>query len=474
MAATVRTEFGTEALVETQPIASFYRHGWHSWSPSGWVDPDATVSPIPDEGRRLGHDDPLHAFDTTVSGSGVGLAAHDDGSVTLLGSLDAGARVAPEGSGLIGTAESPVDWLIASGGESDVWRAYTDLLRDRYERRGGRPVRVWCSWYSFYEDVTEEAMHRVLADLDDLPFEVVQVDDGWERAIGDWQPNAKFPSGMAAMAEEIRSRGFTPGLWLAPLIAQSTSDLAAERPELLLRTEDGSPVVAGINWGSPYYALDPTSDATLAFLREVITTARGWGYDYLKLDFLYAAAFPGAYTNPMPREQAYRLACEAIREAAGDDCYLLACGAPIIASLGIFDGIRIGPDVAQVWEMPELTAIGDESGEGARNALATSTDRLWLREVIDVDPDVVYFRGDTELDERTLAALRDLASICEFVGVSDPPEVLTTSQRADLAQLLEAASEVSQIDRYRWAIDGRPVDFGWVRTVPSPFAGSAR
>ena len=26
-------------------MASFYRHGWHSWSPTGWVDPNDAVVP---------------------------------------------------------------------------------------------------------------------------------------------------------------------------------------------------------------------------------------------------------------------------------------------------------------------------------------------------------------------------------------------------------------------------------------------
>ena len=454
---------GVAAAIDDGPAVAFYKHGWHSWSPTGWVDPTHPVSPIADEGRRLGHDDPLHAFDTRVGGSGVGLSEHPDGSVTLLGALDPGARVWPDGSALRGATEGEeVDWVIITGEEHAVLSEYASLLFSKYGRRGDKKMRVWCSWYSFYEDVTEATMNKVLVGLDGMPFDIVQVDDGWERSVGDWHANEDFPCGMRHMAERIQSTGSTPGLWLAPLIAQSTSDLAAERGELLLRDEAGDPVVAGVNWGSPYYALDPTAEPTLVFLNELIAEVRGWGYGYLKLDFLYAGAFPGVHANPMPRELAYRRACEVMRAAAGDNCYLLACGAPILASLGLFDGVRIGPDVADVWEIPELVALGDESGRGARNALATSINRLWLRDVIDVDPDVVFFRDDTGLDRRTLAAMRDLAAIARFVGVSDPPDTLDADLRTELTAMLREDPSVTRRSRHGWDIDRRTVDFSRV------------
>jgi alpha-galactosidase len=324
-------------------------------------------------------------------------------------------------------------------------------------------MRVWCSWYSFYESVDEAAMNEVLDGIGDLPFDVVQVDDGWEQSIGDWVPNKKFPDGMATTARRIRAGGRRPGLWLAPLIAHAESDLVSERPELLLRSANGDPTVAGVNWGGPYFALDPTSEATNEFLRELIGTVRSWGYDYLKLDFLYAAAFPGAREHETPREVAYRNAIEVIREAAGDDCYLLACGAPIIASIGLFDGIRIGPDVAEFWEDPAMVALGDQSARGARNSLATSCHRLWLRPAIDTDPDVVYFRHDgVQLGERTLGNLQDLAQIANFVGVSDSPSRLTPVERASLERALRTVPTALQVDRYRWQLDDRHVDFSWV------------
>lgn len=455
---------GSEHEIEVGDVVAFYRHGWHSWSPTGWVDPGMRPRPIASLGRRLGHDDPVYAFSERIGGSGLGAVEHRDGSVTLLGALAPGARVHLDGTALRGAGESGViEWFVAAGEERDVFTAYAATLGDRLGRRGGARMRVWCSWYSYYESITEAAMADVLDGLGSLPFDVVQVDDGWQQGIGDWEANSSFPAGMASMAERIRETGRRPGLWLAPLIAHSSSRLVDRRPELLLRTAGGDPVVAGVNWGGRYFAIDPTAEASREYLSALIAEVRDWGYDYLKLDFLYAAAFPGVHHRDSPREIAYREAVEVMRAAAGDDCYLLACGAPIIASIGVFDGIRIGPDVAEFWEDPAMVELGDESARGARNALATSCQRLWLRAAIDTDPDVAFFRtSGVDLDDRTHGALRDLAEAAGFLGVSDPPSQLTDTERRELERRLTEAPSVEQEDRYRWRLDDRRVDFGWV------------
>lgn len=462
---TLRVIRAEDPRVEVGTIRRFYRHGWHSWSPTGWVDPGLRVSPIPDEGRRLGHDDPAHAFDTRVGGSGVGAAVDAEGRVWLLGALGTDARVWPDGSTLAGSSRAgPIDWCVVDGSVEGVFAAYAAALGDRLGRRPNRRVRVWCSWYSYYENVSQDDLFEIIAAADGHDFDVIQVDDGWERGIGDWVANDRFPSGMPAIADAISASGRTPGLWLAPYIARADSQLVADRPELVLRDGDGSPVIAGVNWGGPYYSLDPTSEATAAFVTELVERVRSWGFAYLKLDFLYAAAFPGEHADPMPRELAYRHAAQTLRRAAGDDCYLLACGAPVIPSIGLFDGIRIGPDVAEIWEDPELTAMGDYSGRGARNAIVTTSERLWLRDVIDTDPDVVYFdRSAVELDETTLQALRDLATITGFIGTSDRLDELDEREAAALDSLLRDTPPVQRDTWLRWRVGDRVADFEWAQ-----------
>ena len=302
-------------------------------------------------------------------------------------------------------------------------------------------------------------MLETIAGLQGLPFEVFQVDDGWQQNMGDWEPNHKFPSGMQAIAFRAQAHGLTPGLWMAPFIARPSSRLFKEHPDWFLRDEHGELVSAGVNWGG-FYALDVTLPQVLDWITLTIQTARSWGYRYLKLDFLYAAALPGKRYKNEHREDAYREAMRVIREAMGD-LYILACGAPIIASLGLVDGIRIGPDVAPFWDNEDRRVyLHDLTGPSGYNALRTSLHRLWLRPLVHTDPDVAFFRTRYNLlDPTQRQLLQNLGSVAGFKATSDPPGWLGPNRRDSLKAWLEDTSSITRQGRYRFKIGEREVDF---------------
>jgi alpha-galactosidase len=451
---------GGSLRVPVPPEAGrFYRHGWHSWSPTGWVDRHRRPERVAVMEYRTMGDDPAHADDDHPGGSAVGAVEVEDGEAQLLGALGLDAWVRVEGRELVGEGDG--EWFTLTGEPDAVFRRYADQLGHLLGARPSDPGPIWSSWYGFYRDVSEDSMGEVLAGLGDLPFTVVQVDDGWQRGIGDWQAGAGFPSGMPALAERISATGRAPGLWLAPFLTNHDSALARERPELLLRDGDGVPVAAAFNWGGIAYALDVTRADAVEAVAETIHAVRNWGYSFLKLDFLYAAALPGRHQEPAGRESAYRRAIAAIRQAAGDDAYLLACGAPVVASLGVFDAIRVGPDAAPYWENADrVVHLHDRSGPGAADAIATSLNRLWVRDVITPDPDVAFFRSRACLlspAQRRLTA--DLGAVCGFRATSDPPMWLDPDERAELERFLVERPEVHQIGRYRFLLGGREVDF---------------
>jgi alpha-galactosidase len=69
------------------------------------------------------------------------------------------------------------------------------------------------------------------------------------------------------------------------------------------------------------------------------------------VDFLNSAALPGRRYNPkLTRAEGLRSGLEAIRQAAGDETFLLASGCPFGPAIGLVDGMRIGPDTAPSWE----------------------------------------------------------------------------------------------------------------------------
>ncbi len=392
----------------------------------------------------------------------MGALATADG-VLLLGALELAARVEADAQGLEGGYEEGAgDWFVAFGSEAEVFGAYAERLAERFGRRAAAAApRLWSSWYGFYRDISENALLEVLDGLRGLAFDAFQIDDGWQRAIGDWEPNDAFPSGMGSMAMRIRAAGLTPGLWLAPFIARPGSGLVRDHPAWLLRDAAGEPVPAGDNWGGPFYALDTTHPEVQGWLEATVRRTRGWGFELLKLDFLYAAALPGVRHRPMGRERAYREALALVREACGEDAYLLACGAPVLASLGLADGLRVGPDTAPYWDNEDRRLLlHDPTGPAARGAIVTSVARLWLKPLVHTDPDVAFFRSRYDLlTPGQRHALQDLGLVAGFKGCSDPPAWLDEGEREALAAWLSSEPRIERLEGDVFRVDGRRVAF---------------
>ncbi len=462
-----------------RPPKKYYRHGWQSWSLVTWTNP----TPFPIQKPRLFHPlqtDPAYVNDKRPNGSWVGAVEFEDGEVLLLGALGTDAHVhlnsVQDGTGhsiqLEGWYEAGEgDWFIVRGSEADVFYKYAEELSKYFGRSRTKPApRVWCSWYSLYEKINEPQLHKVFDDLGDLPFDVLQVDDGWEKAVGDWEPNEKFPSGMKALADKIKASGRKAGLWLAPLIAVESSKLFREHPDWFLRDEKGRLVSAGVNWGEDVRALDVTRPDVLDWLANLMKQVRQWGFDYLKLDFLYAGALPGKRHREIPREAAYRNSLKVMREAMHEDAFFLACGTPIIPSLGLCDALRIGPDVAATWESyRDAVLLSNFTTPGTKNAIRTTIHRLWLNRLVHIDSDVVYFRSiKNRLMKEQKQLLQDLALICDFKATSDLMEWLMESERESLRQFLESRPKISQLDRYHFTLDDRPVDFSFAIPLSHP------
>jgi alpha-galactosidase len=462
-------------LTLPRPPVRYYRQGWQSWSLAAWTETGAV---LPVQKPRLLHPmqtDPLYVNDPRPNGSWVGAVEFEDGKILLLGALGTDSHVALNGNKLEGWYESgPGEWLVTAGDEKSVFADFVELLETGYGSTKDEPApRVWCSWYSLYTAIDEPILYRVFDDLDDLPFDVLQVDDGWQISVGDWDANAKFPSGMTTLAARIRSTGRRAGLWLAPLIAVRSSRLFREHQDWFLRDTRGRLVSAGFNWGEPLYALDTTHPAALEWLAGLMKQVRTWGFDYLKLDFLYAGALPGKRHVDTPREAAYRNGLKVLRDSMGADAFFLTCGAPIIPSLGLCDALRIGPDVAAEWEnRRDARQLHNLTTPGTRNAIRTTLNRLWLAPLLHIDPDVVYFRSkECQLSRKEKTLLQDLALICEFKATSDLPQWLTKKERDDLRAFLKDNHKPRQTGAYTFQIGKRQVDFEGSMGLPERAQG---
>jgi len=292
---------------------------------------------------------------------------------------------------------------------SDPYLALEEYARQLGKKNGVKkneaPVPTgWCSWYYYYTSISEKIILDNLREIKNksLPIEFFQIDDGYQKEIGEWLvPNSKFPAGMQFLADEIKKVGLKPGIWLAPYLVRERSSFFQLYPEAVLKDEKGEPIPAIFQpiWGfSNTYCLDITHPIAIDYLETVFKTiSKDWGYTYLKLDFLYAGLLDGvSYNTKLSPSQRYRHSLEMIRKIVGKNTFLLGCGAPLIPSIGYFDGMRIGCDVTPFWG-PEITRnwLRDKHALCTEKALINTLNRsfmhrnLWLN-----DPDCLIIRKD--------------------------------------------------------------------------------
>jgi alpha-galactosidase len=265
---------------------------------------------------------------------------------------------------------------------------------------------VWCSWYQYYAAVTEEDIVANLAAMDELrlPFGVVQIDDGYQAAPGDWLvPSGRFPS-LPGLVRRIRGTGRRAGIWIAPTLVGRRSELLARHPEWAVRDAGtGEPVYAGNAVRQECTALDVTHPGAARYLAGVLAAMREWGIDYFKVDFAYAGACEGVRHEDCSGVEAYRRGLQLIREAIGPAPVLVGCGAPILPSVGLVDAMRVGPDIAASYEPPG----GHPSEPSQRNATRNVVARAWQHGRFWVnDPDCLMARPGVERREAWAETVR--------------------------------------------------------------------
>ncbi len=319
--------------------------------------------------------------------------------------------------------------------------------------RTSAPYQVgWCSWYHYFHAVTEADLRSNLALAEPWPFDVFQLDDGFQAAIGDWlATNERFPTSLDHLAEAIRAEGRTPGIWIAPFLAGASSEVASRHPSWIpTHLPTGNPLVGMVNdsWGGAVHALDTSNPEVLDHLEAVARELVGAGFPYLKLDFTYAPSILGGYADPgRTPAQRVRAGFDAVRRGAGDDAFLLGCGAPLGAAIGVVDGMRIGADVAPWWhpQPDQYRPPGHTGGEPAtvhawRNTLSRSFlhRRLWLN-----DPDCLMLRTErTRLDREQLRAWALAVGVSGGMAlVSDDLSLLGPEARSLLDEVIALGRE---------------------------------
>ena len=226
------------------------------------------------------------------------------------------------------------DYILSENGR-DYWSEYAPRCRKK--------LFGYTSWYNHYQNIDEKLILEALDEADER-FDLFQIDDGFETFVGDWLDidPVKFPRGLEPVVDRIHRKGMMAGIWLSPFVAERDSRLMREHPDWIAHDKNGDFIYSGCNWSS-HAVLDINNPQVVDYIRRVLRYYVKLGFDFFKLDFLYAVNLRRLHsrTHAETADYAYSL----LREELGDRL-ILGCGATLSNAFERFDFCRIGPDVS--------------------------------------------------------------------------------------------------------------------------------
>lgn len=339
----------------------------------------------------------------------------------------------------------------AAGGEKALRHCASRIAAAMHARKVMPPAFFWSSWYYAYETMDEAMLDETILAIRDMqvPFRYLELDAGYAVTPGDWLiPHHRWPGGLAAAADKILGAGLGAGIWVAPFIVGDRSLLYREHPDWVLHDLEGRPVVRIRSytepklWGNPdcnYYILDASHPEALAYLKKVFTTLRGFGFTLFKTDFMLWNMVDTSkvrrYDPTKTSVQILRTVLGTVREAIGEESYLLGCIAPFMPFIGYADGMRIAGDCGAQWREPygPINMIREMPADSYFNHI------YWQN-----DPDAILLRDfDTMLDPEEVWSLALLQALSGGAISTSDPVALLGEDRKRLLRLVEPHGPVT-------------------------------
>jgi alpha-galactosidase len=185
----------------------------------------------------------------------------------------------------------------------------TRFMQPRIVQLKQKPVFVYNTWYPFRTFLSDTLVREVAKAAAECGVQEFIIDDGWQvnaggltsklawgGNYGDWKVDEnKFPGGLKATFDYIRSLGMKPGLWISIGSATSDSRVFQDHPEWFVKNRNNRP-------GNIHYVADSSDFFTscmgtnwMDYIRDVILgLVNDYGLAYAKLDL---SVVTSAYVN---------------------------------------------------------------------------------------------------------------------------------------------------------------------------------
>jgi len=343
-------------------------------------------------------------------------------------------------------------------------------------RKIKEPVYGINDWYFAYGNnsadliLAHTALLSPLVTSTNKPFSVI--DAGWASKspiLSDdccWGEdfsisNSKFGD-MGNLANQIKSLGMRPGLWLRPLCARHNDPQNRLLPSIPGRNNPKNPI------------LDPSIDENLERIRNYMKTYKEWGYELVKHDYTSYDVFgrwgfemkeditaPDWHFNDTSKTNAEILLTlyNTIREAC-EDIYIIGCNTPGHLSAGLFELNRIGDDT---------------SGNDWERTLKMGVNTLGFRMIqhrnfYEADADCVGITNKVPWDKNK-QWMQLLARSSAPLFISAQAEAIGKEQKDLIKKSFTQAAQVQSIAEpqdwldnrlpAKWKLDGEIVNFHW-------------
>lgn len=178
---------------------------------------------------------------------------------------------------------------VSKGGIAEVSNDLIEMNNRDIDAYGeeGMPI-IFNDWVTHWGDTSHDKLIALANVMKKTHTKYFVVDDGWQTGgVGDWKVDMqKFTKGLKAYADEIRSMGMIPGIWMEFESVREGAERWSEKYDDFYLKKDGITIRNAACNSVPTKFLDFRKKEVIDYLDEVVIKfLKDNGIGYMKVDY---------------------------------------------------------------------------------------------------------------------------------------------------------------------------------------------